>query len=124
MRWFRRKKEDQIEGAKPSFLFKEGLVQSVKAPQEMKPLFIAAEDKVSKYFETMKLDPANGRILIGGERYIFIRAASMRISFPEALAELMGLKDGLNDPAIVKILYQLAKALGRADARKFHFSMG
>ncbi|MHA1125570.1 MAG: V4R domain-containing protein [Candidatus Heimdallarchaeota archaeon] len=125
MRWFRRRKEeDQIEAAKPSFPFKEGEVQSVKAPKEMKPLFIAAEDKVSKYFETMEWDPTNGRILIGGERYILIRAASMRISFPEALAELMELDEGLNNPHIIKIMYQLAKALGQADARKFHFSMG
>jgi len=125
MRWFRRKKEDgQDEAAKPSFPFKEGEVQSVKTPAEMKPLFIAAEDKVSKFFESMDWDPANGRILIGGERYILVRAASMRISFPEALAELMELEDGLNNPNIIKIIYQLAKALGQADARKFHFAMG
>jgi len=72
----------------------------------------------------MDWDPANGRILIGGERYILVRAASMRISFPEALAELMELEDGLNNPNIIKIIYQLAKALGQADARKFHFAMG
>ncbi|MBN1329154.1 MAG: hypothetical protein JXA54_06745 [Candidatus Heimdallarchaeota archaeon] len=125
MRWFRRKKEEgQDEAAKPSFPFKEGEVQSVKTPAEMKPLFIAAEDKVSKFFESMDWDPANGRILIGGERYILIRAASMRISFPEALAELMELEDGLNNPNIIKVIYQLAKALGQADARKFHFAMG
>jgi len=125
MRWFRRKKEeDQVEAAKPSFPIKENELLSVKAPKEMKPLFMAAEDKVSKYFESMEWDPANGRILIGGERYILVRAASFRISFPEALAELMDLDDGLNNPNIIKILYQLAKALGQADARKFHFSMG
>jgi len=125
MRWFRRRKEeDQIEAAKPSFPFKEGEVQSVKMPKEMKPLFLAAEDKVSKYFETMEWDPTNGRILIGGERYILVRAASMRINFPEALAELMELDEGLNNPHIIRVIYQLAKALGQADARKFHFSMG
>jgi predicted hydrocarbon binding protein len=125
MRWFRRKKEeDQIEAAKPSFPFREGETQSVKTPDEMKQLFVAAEDKVSKYFESMEWDPSNGRILIGGERYILVRAASMRINFPEALAELMDLDEGLSNPHIVNVMYQLAKALGRADARKFHFSMG
>ncbi|NHJ86851.1 MAG: hypothetical protein FK734_15420 [Asgard group archaeon] len=125
MRWFRRKKEeDQIESAKPSFPFKEGEIQSVKTPDDMKPLFMAAEDKVSKYFESMEWDPANGRILIGGERYLLVRAASMRISFPEALAELMELDEGLNNPHIINVIYHLAKALGTADARKFHFSMG
>lgn len=125
MRWFRRKKdEDQIEAAKPSFPFKEGETQSVETPKEMKPLFVKAEDKVSKYFESMEWDPANGRILIGGERYILVRAASMRINFPEVLAELMELDGGLNNPHVIKIIYQLAKSLGQADARKFHFSMG
>ncbi len=34
------------------------------------------------------------------------------------------LDEGLSNPHIIKKMYQLAKALGQADARKFHFSMG
>ncbi|TFF99790.1 MAG: hypothetical protein EU542_08700 [Promethearchaeota archaeon] len=125
MRWFRRrKKEDQIEAAKPSFPFKEGETQSVTTPQNMQKIFLEAEDKVSKYFESMEWDPSNGRILIGGERYVLVRAASLRVNFPEALAELMELEGGLTNPHIVNIMYNLAKSLGRADALKFHFSMG
>jgi predicted hydrocarbon binding protein len=125
MRWSKRKKKDEKDTTlKPFFPLKEGEVQSVKTPDDMLPMFITAEDKVSKYFESMEWDPKNGRILIGGERYILIRAASMRISFPEVLAELMELEEGLNNPHIISIMYQLAKALGQADARKFHLSMG
>jgi len=97
---------------------------TVEVPDAFKAQFKEAEDKVAKYFDLLEWDPSTGRILIGGERYILVRAASMRLGFPEAIASLLELDGGLNNPYVIKLIYQLAKSLGRSDAKKFHLSMG
>ncbi len=99
-------------------------LKTVEVPDEIRAQFKEAEEKVAKYFDLLEWDPSTGRILIGGERYILIRAAAMRIGFPEALAKMLELEGGLNNPYVVKLVYQLAKSLGRSDAKKFHLSMG
>lgn len=99
-------------------------LETVEVPDEFKGLFKEAEKKVAKYFDLLDWDPPSGRILIGGERYILIRASAMRLGFPEAIASMLELEGGINSPYIVKLIYQLAKSLGRSDAKKFHISMG
>ena len=99
-------------------------LQTVIIPEELVEQFQKAETKVNQHFATMEWDPTNGRILIGGERYVFIRASSLRIGFPQAIASLLELDGGINNPLIVKLLYEIAKSLGKADAKKFHLSMG
>ena len=98
-------------------------LETVEVPNEIKGQFKEAEKKVAKHFELLEWDPSTGRILIGGERYILIRAAAMRLGFPEAIASMLDLEGGLNSPYVVKLVYQLAKALGRSDAKKFHLSI-
>ncbi|NPE09189.1 MAG: hypothetical protein GNW80_12965, partial [Asgard group archaeon] len=99
-------------------------LDTVEVPDTFKDKFKEAEEKVAKYFDLLEWDPSTGRILIGGERYILIRASAMRLGFPEAIASLLELDGGLNNPYVIKLIYQLAKSLGRSDARKFHLSMG
>ncbi|MHA1743636.1 MAG: hypothetical protein ACTSV6_05225, partial [Candidatus Heimdallarchaeota archaeon] len=53
-------------------------LQTVIIPEELEEQFQKAETKVNQHFSTMEWDPTNGRILIGGERYVFIRASSLR----------------------------------------------
>ncbi len=102
--------------------FKE--LETVKVPDEFKEQFIEAEKKVAKFFDTLEWDPKTGRILIGGERYILVRASSMRFGFPESLVSQLDLDGGINNPLAVKLIYQMAKSLGKSDAKKFHLSMG
>lgn len=97
---------------------------TVEVPDAFRDQFKEAEEKVGKYFDLLEWDPSTGRILIGGERYILVRASAMRLGFPEAIASMLGLDGGLHSPYIVKLVYQLAKSLGRSDAKKFHLSMG
>lgn len=99
-------------------------LETVEVPDAFRDLFKEAEEKVSKYFDLLEWDPSTGRILIGGERYILVRASAMRLGFPEAIASMLELDGGLHSPYIVKLVYQLAKSLGRSDAKKFHLSMG
>ncbi|MCF2144769.1 MAG: hypothetical protein K9W42_13810 [Candidatus Heimdallarchaeota archaeon] len=99
-------------------------LQTVIIPEELVEQFQKAETKVKQHFATIEWDPTNGRILIGGERYVFIRASSLRIGFPQAIASLLELDGGMNNPLIVKLIYEIAKSLGKADAKKFHLSMG
>jgi len=99
-------------------------LRTVIIPDIFLEQFQEAEAKVEQHFASMEWDPENGRILIGGERYVFIRASSLRIGFPQAIASLLKLDEGINNPLIVKLLYEIAKSLGKADAKKFHLSMG
>jgi len=99
-------------------------LRTVEVPDEFKIQFKAAEEKVAKHFDLLEWAPEMGRILIGGERYILIRASAMRLGFPEAIAAMLELEGGINNPYIVKLIYQLAKSLGKSDAKKFHLSMG
>ncbi len=99
-------------------------LETVIVPDEFKEQFIEAEKKVAKFFDTLDWDPKTGRILIGGERYILVRASSMRFGFPESLVSQLDLEGGINNPLAVKLIYQMAKSLGESDAKKFHLSMG
>jgi predicted hydrocarbon binding protein len=99
-------------------------IMSVKVPKQMEPLFEKAEQFVKKYFDNRQENPANGTITIGGERYILVRAASMSVQFLEFIKTLYpGLEESEANKAAASILYDIAHALGRADAQAFHKTM-
>lgn len=100
-------------------------IDTVKVPSEMEDLFIKAQKYVSKYFENRAEDPTKGEIFIGGERYILVRAASMSVEF---LSFIQGVYPGLDKSESVKaaasILFDIAHAIGKADAVAFHKATG
>ena len=55
------------------------VLNTVKVPKEMEPLFEKAQNFVEDYFKTLKQDPTKGTITIGDERYVLIRAKSLRL---------------------------------------------
>jgi diguanylate cyclase (GGDEF)-like protein/PAS domain S-box-containing protein len=86
---------------------------------------LKAQEYVSRYFATKTETPAHGTISIGGERYVLLRAASMSIEFFDLVTSLY--KDKGPDEARVvasNLLFDLAHAIGKADARTFHARMG
>ena len=100
-------------------------LRTVRVPPSMAELFEEAERTVSSYFARRRDDPAHGTIEIFGERYLLVRAASLSVEFFSLVRNLYG--EGREDEAIDfsrNILFDLAHALGKSDALRFHKLMG
>ena len=100
------------------------MLKTVHVPPELEPIFAAAEATVSSFFRSRKDDPEHGTIEIFGERYILVRAASLSVEFFELVEQLFGEgREAEADQFARNILFDLAHALGRSDARNFHRKM-
>ena len=100
------------------------VLDTVKVPEEFEPIFLKAEEYVGKYFSERRDDPAKGSIEVFGERYVLIRAASMSVDFFDTVKNLY--RDAGEEEAIgvaKSFLFDIAHALGKADARNFHKKM-
>jgi signal transduction histidine kinase/CheY-like chemotaxis protein len=99
-------------------------LRTVSAPDELVPLFARAEELVSSYFEERRDDPERGTIEIFGERYLLIRAASLSVEFFSLVRDLYGEGRHAEADAFARnLLFDLAHAVGRSDARRFHERM-
>jgi signal transduction histidine kinase/predicted hydrocarbon binding protein len=100
-------------------------LKTVRVPDAMASVFGEAERVVASYFAAWQKEPERGTIEIFGERYVLVRAASLSVEF-------FGLVEGLYGPGREEeaaafarnILFDLAHAIGKADARSFHAKMG
>ncbi|HEY8075090.1 MAG TPA: ATP-binding protein, partial [Labilithrix sp.] len=99
-------------------------LRTVRVPEEIAPAFAAAEEVVGRYFADRKHDPERGTIEIFGERYVLVRAASLSVEFVTLVRSLYGAgREEEADEFARNILYDLAHAIGRSDARNFHAKM-
>jgi predicted hydrocarbon binding protein len=90
----------------------------------MEPIFAIAEEAVSRFFQSRKEDPEHGTIEIFGERYILVRAASLSVEFFALVEQLFGAGRSTEANQFARnILFDLAHALGKSDARNFHRKM-
>jgi two-component system cell cycle sensor histidine kinase/response regulator CckA len=100
-------------------------LRTVRVPPEVEPVFARAEEVVSRFFRERRDDPTQGTIEIFGERYVLLRAASLSVEFFDLVRGLYGpSRENEADDFARNILYDLAHAVGRADARNFHAKMG
>ena len=100
-------------------------LRTVRVPAEMQPLFEQAEAVVSEYFHDQHARPDEGTIEIFGERYLLVRGASLSVEFFALARDLLG--EGRQreaDDFARNLLYDLAHAIGKADAKDFHAKMG
>lgn len=100
------------------------MLDTVKVPEQFEPIFQKAQEFVSRYFKEKIEKPSKGTIEIFGERYILIRAASMSVDFFETVKNLY--KDTGEEEAVNvarSILFDIAHAIGKADAENFHKKM-
>jgi PAS domain S-box-containing protein len=96
---------------------------TVKVPDQFAPLFCVAQEYVEKYFAGKKEDPERGAIEVQGERYILVRASAMSVDFFEIVKTLYrGAGDG--GEIAQQLLFDIAHALGKADAKNFSQRMG
>jgi len=100
-------------------------IDSVKVPPAFEPPFARAQEYVQKYFSDRQDAPQQGTITIGGERYILVRAASMSVHFLDFVKNMYpGLDDREAVEASSRVLFDIAHAIGNADARAFHKATG
>jgi signal transduction histidine kinase/CheY-like chemotaxis protein/predicted hydrocarbon binding protein len=100
------------------------MLNTVKVPKEFEPIFQKAQEYVGKYFKEKSEDPSKGTIEIFDQRYILVRAASMSVDFFETVKNLY--KDKGEEEAINvarSLLFDIAHAIGKADAKNFHKRM-
>jgi predicted hydrocarbon binding protein len=100
------------------------VLKTVKVPKEMESLFEKAQVFVNKYFQTMEQDPTRGTITIGGQRYVLIRAKSLRLDLARSIGKMMNIPEKIAEESASKILYNLAQTIGQSDAQQFHQTMG
>jgi two-component system cell cycle sensor histidine kinase/response regulator CckA len=100
-------------------------LKTVRVPASMEVPFLEAERHVSRYFRDRKDDPEHGTIEIFGERYILVRAASLSVDFHALVERIYGAdRSGEANEFAQSILFDLAHAVGKSDARNFHTKMG
>lgn len=96
-------------------------VKTVKVPKEMEGVFEDAQRYVKQYFGNRQEDPTKGVIVIGGERYVLVRAASLSAEFWDFVKSMYpGLDEDEAADSAASILFDVAHAIGKADARVFH----
>jgi len=106
-------------GGKPETL------RTVAVPEPFVPIFERAQEYVRRYFADRVENPEAASVVISGERYILVRAASMSVEFYDLVASLYA-DQGPGEAASVarNLLYDVAHSIGKADARAFHAKMG
>jgi signal transduction histidine kinase/ActR/RegA family two-component response regulator len=97
---------------------------TARVPTELEPVFLKAQEYVREYFRDKVEDPARSTILISGERYLLIRAASLSVEFFDLVTSLYEDR-GVEEATSVarNFLYDMAHSVGKADAKAFHARM-
>jgi PAS domain S-box-containing protein len=101
------------------------MLNTVKVPIPFEPLFLKAQEHVSRYFGQKSEDPTQGTIEIYGQRYILVRAASLSVDLFELMKERY--REAGEQEAIDvsrSFLFDMAHTIGKMDARCFHKKMG
>jgi len=99
-------------------------LNTVRVPNEMEDLFAKAEDVVGRYFAQRTHDPSRGVIEVLGERYVLVRAASLCVEFFSLAKKRFG--SGREAEAVEfasAVLFDLAHAIGKSDARNLSNKM-
>jgi signal transduction histidine kinase/CheY-like chemotaxis protein/predicted hydrocarbon binding protein len=99
-------------------------MRTVRVPDGMSELFARAEEVVSRFFSERVDDPTRGTIQIHGERYVLVRAAALSVEFFDLVRSLYGEERREEAEEFARaILFDLAHAVGRTDAKNFHEQM-
>jgi PAS domain S-box-containing protein len=101
------------------------MLDTVAVPEQFEPIFQKAQEYVSTYFSQKKEDASTGTIEVFGQRYILVRAASMSVDFFDTIKGMF--KDWGEEKASEmarSLLFDVAHAIGKMDARNFHQRMG
>ena len=99
-------------------------LKTVRVPESFMEPFVRAQKYVAEYFQQEVTDPTRGLRMVNGERYILVRAASISSEFPEVIKSMYpALEPEEARLTASNILFELAHAIGKADAGAFHRKM-
>ncbi len=98
--------------------------RTVKAPPQIAAIFDKAEEQVSRFFQDRRDDPTKGTIEISNERFVLVRGASLSVEFFDILKRIFAHSEQEAASIASQVLFDVAHALGKADARHFHQKMG
>jgi diguanylate cyclase (GGDEF)-like protein/PAS domain S-box-containing protein len=97
---------------------------TVNVPAQFEAPFLRAQEYVARYFAHRVEQPDTATIAIAGERYVLLRAASLSVEFVELVTKLYQDKGAIEARSVANnLLYDLAHAIGKADARSFQRKM-
>jgi signal transduction histidine kinase len=114
-----------IRGRRAARAGRKARLNTVTVPAPFAPVFLRAQEFVSRYFEKKVEDPRLGTISISGERYILLRAASMSVEFFDLVISLYQDKGPTEARGVASnLLFDVAHAIGKADAQAFQRRMG
>ncbi len=100
-------------------------LRTVSVPEPFAPIFLRAQNYVRRYFAERLENPENASIVISGERYILVRAASMSVEFFDLVSSLYADHGSAEAANVAKnLLFDVAHSIGKADAHAFHQRMG
>jgi PAS domain S-box-containing protein len=98
--------------------------KTVGVPRDLRKIFLRSQELVEKYFRKKKENPSEGTIEIVGQRYILIRAAALSVEFFDVIKKLYSDKSEKEALALTRdLLFDVAHAIGVADAKNFHAQM-
>ena len=101
-----------------------GQLTTVKVPAPFEAPFLRAQEYVARYFANRIEQPDTATIAIAGERYVLLRAASLSVEFVEMVMKLYQDKGEAEARSVANnLLFDLAHAIGKADARSFQQKM-
>ncbi len=98
-------------------------MNTVRVPDKFAPLFEEAQKYVARYFAEQRSDPEHGSLEICGQRYVLVRAASMSVEFYDMVRRFYGAEEEAHAVAH-SLLFDIAHAMGMADAKAFVERMG
>jgi signal transduction histidine kinase/CheY-like chemotaxis protein len=99
-------------------------LETVEVPEGFETPFEIAQDFVKNFFSQRVEDPSRANIEIQDERYILVRAASMSVDFFETVKKLYSTEGEEKARNVAwNMLFDIAHAIGRADAKNFHEKM-
>jgi len=97
---------------------------TVKVPPQFEAPFLRAQEYVARYFANRIEQPDTATISIAGERYVLLRAASLSVEFVELVMKLYQDQGSQQARSVANnLLFDLAHAIGKADARSFQQKM-
>lgn len=98
--------------------------RTVKIPPQFADVFARAEEHFNRFFQDQRYDPTQGTIEIADERYILVRGAAMSVEFFDVVKRLFSHSEHEATDIASQVLFDIAHALGKADANHFHRAMG
>ena len=98
---------------------------TVRVPPNLHAPFINAQAHVQRHFESLIHQPQQATISIAGERYVLMRAASLSVEFVDLVSSQYQERGPDQARNVANgLLFDLAHAIGKADARNFQQRTG